>query len=184
MRIEDNVVIMAAVILVAVTVAALLPPDLLREVRHELAAPMAQGLAPLSSRSQGWTAAGPQAVPAAQLAPRATFKPGVIKLEQAPVVRFSGVIQQLSEMPQQDGQIHLWLEATDKRELRISVAPSWFLEYTGCRLSHDQAISGVGFQFDASGPEPLIYARRLQVGGTTCQLRNDEGFALWSNRLR
>jgi len=28
-----------------------------------------------------------------------------------------------------------------------------------------------------------FYARTIKVNGRPCQLRSDEGFALWSNRL-
>jgi hypothetical protein len=29
-----------------------------------------------------------------------------------------------------------------------------------------------------------LFAKTIAVNGKTCRLRNDEGFALWSNRLR
>ncbi len=111
-------------------------------------------------------------------------KPGLMPFEQAPKVRFSGAIQQVSEMPQRDGQMHVTLHDPAGREVHLSVAPDWFLQYMGCSLRHDATISGVGFQFDDSPVGRVIYVKKLVTGRQTCHLRNDEGFALWSNQLR
>lgn len=112
-------------------------------------------------------------------------QPGLMPFEQAPKVKFNGRIQQITELQQRDGQIHIWVhDTTSGKEQQISVAPSWFLEYMGCMLTHDLTVSGLGFRFDNQGPDPLIYAQKIVVNGRNCRLRNDEGFALWSNRLR
>ncbi|MBF0283518.1 MAG: hypothetical protein HQL51_03570 [Magnetococcales bacterium] len=118
-------------------------------------------------------------------APRAAPpQQGMVPFEQAPQMRFDGKIQQLTELQQRDGQIHIWVHDVSGREVEISVAPNWFLAYMGCTLTHDIPVSGVGFRFDQQGGDPLIYAQRIRVNGKICRLRNDEGFALWSNRLR
>lgn len=124
----------------------------------------------------------PQALP---VAGRTTLaQPGMVPFEQAPKVKFGGRIQQITELQQRDGQIHIWVHGPGGVEQQISVAPGWFLEYMGCQLTHDLALTGLGFQFDHQGPDPLIYAQKIVVNGRNCRLRNDEGFALWSNRLR
>lgn len=111
-------------------------------------------------------------------------QPGLMPFEQAARVRFSGTIQQISEMQQQDGQIHVWLTDALGKEQHLSVAPSWFLHYMGCTLAHDAAISGVGFQFSGTQKGGMTYVKKLVIGKKVCHLRNDEGFALWSNQLR
>ncbi|MBF0339543.1 MAG: hypothetical protein HQL95_01100 [Magnetococcales bacterium] len=109
---------------------------------------------------------------------------GLAQLQQAPTVTFSGTVQQVSEQPQSDGQLHLWLTTANGTESRISVGPGWFLKYLGCPLAHDVAVDGAGFSYEKNGVRPLIYAKRIRINGRICQLRNDEGFALWSNKLR
>lgn len=111
-------------------------------------------------------------------------QPGVMNFEQAPRVRFSGVVQQVSEFRKRDGQIHIWIHTANGKEREISVGPSWFLRYTGCKIAHDTKVSGVGFSFDNKGQDPVIYAKNIIVNGKKSRLRNDEGFALWSSRLR
>jgi hypothetical protein len=109
---------------------------------------------------------------------------GMVLLQKAPRVNFSGQVQQVSEQPQSDGQLHLWLQDPQGKESRISVGPGWFLTYLGCPLRHDATVDGAGFTYEKSGQVPLIYAKWIRMNGRTCQLRNDEGFALWSNKLR
>ncbi|WP_130470103.1 magnetosome protein MamS [Candidatus Magnetaquicoccus inordinatus] len=109
---------------------------------------------------------------------------GMVLLQKAPRVNFSGQVQQVSEQPQSDGQLHLWLQDPQGKESRISVGPGWFLTYLGCPLRHDATVDGTGFTFEKGGQVPMIYAKWIRMDGRTCQLRNDEGFALWSNKLR
>ncbi|MBF0273084.1 MAG: hypothetical protein HQL98_13625 [Magnetococcales bacterium] len=109
---------------------------------------------------------------------------GLVLLQQSPTVKFAGTVQQISEQPQSDGQLHLWINGANGQEMRISVGPGWFLKYLGCPLAHDVAVDGSGFSFERNGTSPLIYAKRIRINGRLCQLRNDEGFALWSNKLR
>ncbi|CAK0765324.1 putative Magnetosome protein MamS [Gammaproteobacteria bacterium] len=123
-----------------------------------------------------------------QPTPRVAGK-GLKPLGETPQVKFQGTVQQITEQPQSDGQLHVWLNSAGG-ETRVSVAPGWFLQYLGCQLLHDITISGVGFIFQpvagtATGiGNDLIYAKKIVINGKTCQLRNDEGFALWSNKLR
>ncbi|MBF0308773.1 MAG: hypothetical protein HQL56_04505 [Magnetococcales bacterium] len=109
---------------------------------------------------------------------------GLVLLQQAPRVTFRGKVQQLSEQPQSDGQLHVWLTDPVGGETRISVGPGWFLKYLGCPLAHDIFLEGSGFTFEKGGRSPLVYAKRIRMNGKICELRNDEGFALWSNKLQ
>ncbi|MEO5339574.1 MAG: hypothetical protein H7837_03505 [Magnetococcus sp. MYC-9] len=155
--------------LLAQTAPALLSPT----------APVATAAAPTAAQDQP-----PAVMQPAALARPTRAQPGMMPFEQAAQVRFSGQIQQISELQQQDGQIHLWLNDPLGQEQHLSVAPSWFLHYMGCTLLHDATISGTGFQFDKLNKNSLIYVKKLTIGKTVCHLRNDEGFALWSNQLR
>lgn len=164
--------------LVALVVSALLPDGFGKEWLSSLGTPLP------ASQQTGAVAAG-GGDPAAPVAARkAPAQLGMMPFEQAPQVRFDGKIQQVTEFQQQDGQIHIWIHDQSGRELQISVAPRWFLEYMGCQLTHDIPVAGQGFRFDNQGADPLIYAQKIRVNGKNCRLRNDEGFALWSNRLR
>ncbi|CAK0745757.1 putative Magnetosome protein MamS [Gammaproteobacteria bacterium] len=109
---------------------------------------------------------------------------GITSLQKTPQINFQGIVQQITEQPQSDGQLHVWINLPDGTERRISVAPGWFLQYLGCPLQHDITISGSGFIFQQEIGNNLVYARKIVVNGKTCNLRNDEGFALWSNKLR
>ncbi|MBF0429395.1 MAG: hypothetical protein HQL94_10770 [Magnetococcales bacterium] len=143
---------------------------------------------PPSAAWQPQTAQQPQMVPVVTVQPAPIgarqIKPGLMRFEQAPKVRFNGPIQQISETPGSDGQIHVWLHDPQGGEMHLSVGPAWFLHYMGCVLTHDAVISGIGFQFDDAQRAPMVYVKKIVTGTQTCQMRNDEGFALWSNQLR
>ncbi|CAK0757461.1 putative Magnetosome protein MamS [Gammaproteobacteria bacterium] len=124
-------------------------------------------------------------IPAAtvQPAPGNAVGKGLTSLQKRPQVNFQGVVQQITEQPQSDGQLHVWLKSSGVDQ-RVSVGPGWFLQYLGCPLQHDITVSGSGFIFQQEVGSNLIYAKKIVLNGKTCQLRNDEGFALWSNKLR
>ncbi|MBF0621331.1 MAG: hypothetical protein HQL54_05340 [Magnetococcales bacterium] len=109
---------------------------------------------------------------------------GIVPLTRLPQVSFSGAIQQISEIAERDGQIHVWVKGPAEEDFHISLAPGWFLEYTGCTLAHDIQVRGAGFQLDKKTPSSLIYAKKIVINGKPCLLRNDEGFAFWSNKFR
>ncbi|HIJ83489.1 MAG TPA: hypothetical protein HPQ00_04705 [Magnetococcales bacterium] len=136
-----------------------------------------------------WAGSLPQAIPVATPKGNAVDLPvpqpgGVFNFEQAPKIQFYGKIQQITEVVQNDGQMHVWIHDPAGGEMQISVAPNWFLKLVGCSLGHDGIISGMGFRFDRKNKDALVYAKKIQINGHVCHLRNDEGFALWSNKLR
>ncbi|MBF0381835.1 MAG: hypothetical protein HQL69_12505 [Magnetococcales bacterium] len=198
MKLEEGIGLLAVIFIFGIIGAALLPDDMWED--HSRTPGMSGalqgsiGINPAGSPSRmasplqgiavaARTAPNANAIP--QQVPRQTVaKPGLTPFSRAPVVRFSGTIQQITELQQRDGQIHIWLTGADGREREISVAPSWYLEYMNCNMLHDMQLSGTGFQFDKSIGPSVIYAKKLKIDNRPCHLRNDEGFALWSNRLR
>ncbi|MBF0191932.1 MAG: hypothetical protein HQL99_12460 [Magnetococcales bacterium] len=183
------IVVAGMVFVVGMVVAALLPDRFWQSSAPPVAAVVA---APQTGTNALLTPPGQEAlrmIPVAAVARTpadgtGTGATGLVLLQQSPTVNFSGSVQQISEQPQSDGQLHLWINDANGREMRISVGPGWFLKYLGCPLAHDVAVEGAGFSFERNGTSPLIYAKRIRINGRLCQLRNDEGFALWSNKLR
>jgi len=83
------------------------------------------------------------------------------------------------------GQIHVWVSQRGSGSRELSLGPGWYLEYMGCAVTSNMYVEGVGFDFANSGQASSpLYAKDVTVNGVKCRLRNDEGFALWSNRLR
>lgn len=194
MKLEEWLTALGLFAVLAVVLVAILPTGLWQTGGSDSNAGLVAqaGFPPSAAGVAGVSPSPAQSVPAAvvrpvpdAMPPRTTRpQPGMMPFEQAAQVRFSGAIQQISELQQQDGQIHLWLKGPLGQEQHLSVAPSWFLQYMGCQLLHDATVSGTGFQFDKLNKQALIYVKKLVIGKTVCHLRNDEGFALWSNQLR
>lgn len=111
---------------------------------------------------------------------------GMTPFEVAPLKPFRGDVQQMIQRgdPAQWGQVHVLLSDVSGDQVEISLAPRWYLQYLGCALSSGVRVRGMAFDFDGRTPSPVLYAKDLTVQGTKCRLRNDEGFALWSNQLR
>lgn len=82
------------------------------------------------------------------------------------------------------GQVHIWVTDGIGPPQRISLAPDWYLDYVGCPIAENLHVKGAAFDFDTIRSGDKLYARTITVRGRTCHLRNDEGFALWSNQLR
>ena len=197
MKIENWIVTAGIGFLLIMSVLAFLPEELLDSDIISAPVSNAANSAPevLMNSVPQWGApgvidpmvmgqAGPMVAAARKTAAPLTNSPGQRDFERASSVRFAGIIQQVSELQQHDGQIHIWVDNARGAETRVSVGPSWFLKYTGCTIAHDITVSGVGFLFDRAGRDPLVYAQKIVIDGKKCRLRNDEGFALWSNRLR
>ncbi|MEO5364235.1 MAG: hypothetical protein H7838_11520 [Magnetococcus sp. DMHC-8] len=191
MKLEEWLTALGFFAVVAVVVFAILPGGLWQTGDSQagqagLLAQTGQAVLPAAGAVPAQTVPAAIVQPVAPAMPARVTRPqpGLMPFEQAAQVRFSGTIQQISELQQQDGQIHLWLKGPLGQEQHLSVAPSWFLQYMGCTLQHDAALSGTGFRFDKSNDRALIYVKKLIIGKNVCHLRNDEGFALWSNQLR
>ncbi|WP_135075531.1 magnetosome protein MamS [Terasakiella sp. SH-1] len=106
-------------------------------------------------------------------------------LNKAPTVKYQGnVLRMLSRGDTIGwGQVHIWVDTGPGVAKEVSIGPNWFLNHLGCRLSKGKNVRGIAYKFDKQDPNGLLYAKNIVVDGITCRLRNDEGFALWSNRL-
>jgi hypothetical protein len=82
------------------------------------------------------------------------------------------------------GQVHIWVGNGLDSPQQVSLAPDWYLKYLGCPTVENMHVKGAAFDFDTMQTSDKLYAKTITVNGKTCRLRNDEGFALWSNRLR
>ncbi|CAH2598667.1 conserved protein of unknown function [Rhodovastum atsumiense] len=111
---------------------------------------------------------------------------GLVPFSTARTERFSGRVVEVNTLGSDIGwgQVHVQIVDEARRDTSlVSLAPTWFLLHLGCTVAPNDRISGLAFRFDAVGPDVPIYARSVSVNGRPCQLRSDEGIALWSNRL-
>ena len=112
--------------------------------------------------------------------------PGLVPFSRPAQERFSGRVTQVMALGADAGwgQVHITiLDDLTGASRVVSLAPTWYLQYQGCTVMQNYQVSGVAFRFDAPGADVPFYARTIKVNGRPCQLRSDEGFALWSNRL-
>ena len=123
--------------------------------------------------------------PAALAAQPATI-PGLVPFARPTQERFAGRVNQVTALGADTGwgQVHITIidDLTGTARL-VSLAPGWYLHYLGCTVTPSAQVAGMGFRFDAVGADTPLYARVIKVNGRPCQLRSDEGFALWSNRV-
>ncbi|MEO5338026.1 MAG: hypothetical protein H7841_14210 [Magnetospirillum sp. WYHS-4] len=121
-------------------------------------------------------------------APRAwnAAMPGLTPFTRASSVRFSGQVTEMVSLGNDIDwrQVHVWLGGGPGVGQGVSLAPDWFLGFQGCPVAAGDNVAGVAFNFDAKTPNSALYAKTISVNGKKCRLRNDEGFALWSNRLQ
>ncbi|CAK0765521.1 Magnetosome protein MamS [uncultured Gammaproteobacteria bacterium] len=112
--------------------------------------------------------------------------PGLVPFSRPLPERFAGRVVQVMTLGAETGwgQVHITIasDATGARQI-VSLAPTWYLQYLGCSVMRDNQVSGAAFRFDSASADVPLYARTIKVNGRPCQLRSDEGFALWSNRL-
>lgn len=167
------------IVLLIVFAAALAPDSILMESKGS-GSPMSGSQADALAQQGAPPAGGEQAWG------RKTAIPGLIPFSQAKTERFGGTVVRTASMGQDTGwdQIHIWIDAGGGASREVSVAPQWFLQHLGCPIKEKSAIQGVGFRFDKVRPNAELYAKSIAVDGNSCRLRNDEGFALWSNQLR
>ncbi|MBF0350126.1 MAG: hypothetical protein HQM11_03805 [SAR324 cluster bacterium] len=127
-----------------------------------------------------------------QMAPQTQSTiPTQVPLKAAPtrfrdplIVTFSGTITAAHEIVDQGGMTHMFIQNDMGLEQEISVAPAWYLVFIGCPLATGTYVDGKGFVFDRMDGDASIYAKKIRLATGVCRFRNDEGFALWSDRLR
>jgi hypothetical protein len=112
--------------------------------------------------------------------------PGLIPFTRASSQRYRGrVVRTVSRGSEIGwGQVHILVDDGSGPSQEVSLAPEWYLRYLGCSITDNARVRGLAFKFDETRPDVDLYAKTITVNGKTCRLRNDEGFALWSNRLR
>ncbi len=112
--------------------------------------------------------------------------PGLVPFSRPAQERFSGRVTQVTALGADAGwgQVHITITDDITGASRIvSLAPTWYLQYLGCGVMQNYQVSGQAFRFDAPAADVPLYARTIKVNGRPCQLRSDEGFALWSSKL-
>ncbi|MBF0281858.1 MAG: hypothetical protein HQM07_04770 [Zetaproteobacteria bacterium] len=110
---------------------------------------------------------------------------GMVPFEVAPMLRYRGQVDRIvvRGAGTEWAQEHAFV-TSGAGTFEISLAPLWFLEHMGCPVKVGDSIQGMAFNFNEMNPlDTFVYAKNVKVNGTTCSLRNDEGLALWSNRL-
>ena len=144
---------------------------------------------PIVAQQSGNPDASPGAGADMGAAPTQNFKatmPGLIPFSRATSERFRGKVVRMVSWGSDNGwgQIHIWVDDGTGPSREVSVAPDWYLQHLGCRITENVRVQGVAFNFSKSKKDGELYAKGITVDGNSCRLRNDEGFALWSNRLR
>lgn len=111
---------------------------------------------------------------------------GLVPFERAVTEPYRGQVQQVFVLggDQGWGQTRIWVSDVTGAQKEISMGPGWYIQYLGCSITEGTNVRGVAFRFDTVDPSAVLYAKEVIVNGVRCRLRNDEGFALWSNQLR
>ncbi|GAB6051950.1 hypothetical protein JCM17960_07700 [Magnetospira thiophila] len=114
---------------------------------------------------------------------------GLVPFKAANTVRYQGRVERIMHRGAAGtpgngwGQMHIWVADGVNPVQEVSVAPDWWAIHLGCNVQQGDFVKGIAFQFDQR-QETFIYAKTLVLNGRLCQMRNDEGFAIWSNQLR
>ncbi len=133
-----------------------------------------------SAAGSGTSAVGMPPAPAAAVT---AALPGLTPFTRPRLMQFGGRITQIASIGNDMGwgQVHIWIDDGTGAVREVSVAPQSYLTQIGCPSLNNVRVNGTGFQFDMAQPNAGLYAKTLVVGGQTCNLRDDEGLALWMN---
>ncbi len=127
------------------------------------------------------------AAPVAEAPQQQNTATGLVPFSRAKTGRFEGKVVRIVSLGSSTGwgQLHIWIdEGAGGPAKEVSIAPDWYLMHMGCAVKERSRVNGTVFSFGNARPDPEYYAKNITIDGRTCDLRNDEGFALWSNRLR
>jgi hypothetical protein len=75
--------------------------------------------------------------------------------------------------------MHAIVQTDNNERIDVHLGPSWFWDQQEVQISPDEAIEVTGTRIDWGG-EPAIVAGQITAGGQTLNLRNDDGFPVWS----
>ena len=117
---------------------------------------------------------------------RKDSKSGLVPFHQINTRAFRGpVSSMLIRGDNKDwGQVHIWVNVAGNRAREITLAPNWYLQHLGCPMRVNARVKGAAFKMNKTSPDALLYAQKISVDGVTCKLRNNGGFALWSDQLK
>ncbi|KAF0116376.1 MAG: hypothetical protein FD149_1423 [Rhodospirillaceae bacterium] len=111
---------------------------------------------------------------------------GLVPFTRAVTQKYSGKVVSVAALGGDIGwgQVHVWMNDAAGQVQQLSLAPDWYIAYLWCTVTEDTFIDGIAFRFDPMPSSGMLYAKTVIVNGLECRLRNDEGFALWSNQLQ
>ncbi len=190
MKAENWIIAAGLAFAVMVLVAALLPEKTLDSSVKMTGEFIDRGTAVVMGAGQEGPVPAPLAQsPQQQQAGRqnTTSMTGMVPFTRAKTTRFDGKVIRLIHLGNNSGwgQLRVWVDDGKGPAREVSVAPDWYLMHLGCTIAKNDRVKGVAFTFGKVTPDSELYAKNITIaGGRTCDLRNDEGFALWSNRLR
>ncbi|MEO5374207.1 MAG: hypothetical protein H7840_07995 [Alphaproteobacteria bacterium] len=206
MRAEHGILGIGAAFILVVVGMAMIPDDVWERDHAETGAVIAGAVgagggitnpALINPNALGDVMAAPQAAPPQpQPLPQAqgagaawgrnAAMPGLIPFTRAASQKFQGRVTSVVALGSDIGwgQVHIWVADGTNPLQEISLAPDWYLSYLGCAVTENIRVEGVAFKFDQVQSNVELYAKTITVNGVLCGLRNDEGFALWSNQLK
>jgi len=108
--------------------------------------------------------------------------PGMMPFTPSPPITFGGHVTEVMTIGLGAGwgQIHIWINDGTGTLREISLAPQSYLQQIGCPPLDKARVNGVGYRFDPTRTDAVLYAKNITVAGVTCRLRDDEGLALWT----
>lgn len=181
MKAENWIIAAGLAFTVMVLFAALLPDDTFDGSARMSSKFLEKGTAVVMGTGDAQTAAAPQQRQNTQA------MTGMVPFTKAKTDRFEGKVVRVISLGNDTGwgQLRVWVDAGGGGTSReVSVAPDWYLMHLGCTITKGARVKGSAFTFGKKLPDSELYAKNITIDGKTCDLRNDEGFALWSNRLR
>jgi len=104
------------------------------------------------------------------------YDPGQVETVRGRVVSVDPVNSRGGRGP---GGMHAILETNNNEQIEVHMGPSWFWDRQAVQISPDEAIEVTGSRIDWGG-EPMMIAGQITAGGQTLNLRDDEGFPVWS----
>ncbi len=193
MKPEQWILVSGVVLALIVVIGAMFPQDMLEEDVTDTTALIANAAGAGAGISNPGMV-NPDVKPVAGMRPASPTDgawgqnaalPGLVPFNRAKTQKFTGRVSQIVSRGTDIGwgQVHVWINDGGGALREISIAPEWFLTHLGCTVKKGMRVSGNAFRFNKS-PTAELYAKSVTVNGKLCRVRNDEGFALWSNRLQ
>lgn len=91
-------------------------------------------------------------------------------------------VQRITPMKGMSSGVHLIVK-TDKETLPVHLGPAWYIENQDIKIQLKDRIEVKGSRITFQG-KPAIIAAEVKKGDETLQLRNENGFPVWSGWRR